>query len=310
MDDTGANEWQTLHEIVAAAHATLDRNMWDYLIGGTETETTVARNRLALDRIGFRPRVCVDVSAIDTGVEFLGHRVAMPVLLAPVGGLDTMAPGGGVTVAQGAGLAGVPFCLSSVTERRLEDVAAAASGPRVFQLYVRGDAAWVDDHVHRAMAAGYDAFCITVDSAIYSRRERDIANRFAKPWRANPSASFQAAVSWADLERFRAAHPAVRLWLKGIAVAEDAVRACDLGVGRGVGVEPWRTAAGSWRGLDGGAAGDRGGGGGAGAHRGGWRHQPRQRRGEGDRLRGRCGGDRAAVLLRAGGRRRGGGSSG
>ncbi len=230
MDHTGANEWQTLHEIVAAAHATLDRNMWDYLIGGTETETTVARNRLALDRIGFRPRVCVDVSAIDTGADFLGHRVAMPVLLAPVGGLDTMAAGGGATVAEGAGMAGVPFCLSSVTEQRLEDVAAAASGPRVFQLYVRGDAAWVDDHVHRAMAAGYDAFCITVDSAIYSRRERDIANRFTKPWRANPSASFQAAVSWADLERFRAAHPAVRLWLKGIAVAEDAVRACDLGV--------------------------------------------------------------------------------
>ena len=127
-------------------------------------------------------------------------------------------------------MAGVPFFLSSVTESGLERSAAAASGCKVFQLYVRGDEAFVDDHARRAIDAGYDAFCITVDSAIYSRRERDIANRFAKPWRARSSGmEFQAGLSWPLIERFKRTHD-IKLFLKGIATAEDAARACEMGV--------------------------------------------------------------------------------
>lgn len=222
--------FQTLHEIVAAARLNLNQNLWDYLIGGTETETTVRRNRLALDRIGFRPRVLQDVSAIDTTARFLGHTIRLPVALAPVGGLEQLGAGGGITVARGAGLAGVPFFLSSVTDSGLEGAAAGASGAKVFQLYVRGDDSFVDDHVRRAADAGYDAFCITVDSAIYSRRERDIANRFSKPWRArSPGMEFQAGLSWDHIKRFKDKHAAI-LILKGIATAEDAAQACALGV--------------------------------------------------------------------------------
>lgn len=225
------DRFQTLDEIIAAARRNLNQNLWDYLVGATATETTMLRNRLALDRIGFRPRVLVDVSAVDASAAFMGHRIRLPVACAPVGGLDQLGVGGGATVARGAGLAGVPFFLSSVTELRLEDVAAAASGPKLFQLYVRGDADWVDEHVRRAMGAGYDAFCITVDSAIYSRRERDIVNRFTKPWRATAARpAFQAALAWDDIARFRSVHPDVPLILKGIATAEDAVRACEMGV--------------------------------------------------------------------------------
>lgn len=233
--DTGikiaAESLQTLHEVVAAARATLDRNMWDYLAGGTGTETTMLRNRQALDRIAFRPRVLQDVSRIDTSGEFMGRRTRLPVCLAPVGGLDYMGEGGGVTVAQGAAAAGVPYMLSSVSEIEMEAVAAAAPGPRVFQLYVRGDGAWVDEHVRRAVGAGYDAFCITVDSALYSRRERDIANRFVKPWRAAAGGmeGFQAALNWNDIRRFKDKH-ALPLILKGIAIAEDADMACGIGV--------------------------------------------------------------------------------
>jgi len=232
--DTGitiaADQLQTLHEVVAAAHARLDRNMWDYLAGGAGTETTQHRNRLALDRIGFRPRVLRDVSSIDTSGQFFGQRIRLPVCLAPVGGLDYMGEGGGVTVAEGAGASGVPFMLSSVSECGMEAVAAASAGPRIFQLYVRGDGAWVDDHVRRAVDAGYDAFCITVDSALYSRRERDIANRFAKPWRAEAGGmEYQAALNWDDIRRFKDRH-AIPLILKGIATAEDAAAACKIGV--------------------------------------------------------------------------------
>jgi isopentenyl diphosphate isomerase/L-lactate dehydrogenase-like FMN-dependent dehydrogenase len=152
------------------------------------------------------------------------------VVLAPVGGLESLGQGGGVTVAKGAGMAGVPFFLSSVTQSGMEAVAAAANGPKVFQLYVRGDDAWVDDQARRAIACGYDAFCLTVDSAIYSRRERDIAARFSKAWRGNAfGMEYQAALSWDQVRRFRDRHP-IRLMLKGIATAEDAEIACAEGI--------------------------------------------------------------------------------
>ena len=222
--------FQLLHEIVAAARNNLNQNIWDYLVGGAVTETTVRRNRLALDRIGFRPRVLVDVDDIDTSTTFLGHTVRLPVALAPVGGLEQIGPGGGETVARGAGIAGVPFFLSSVSEPPMETVARAATGPRIFQLYVRGDAAWVDDHVRRATDTGWDAFCLTVDSALYSRRERDIAKGFNKAWRArSPGIEHQARLTWDDIARFRDKHP-IKLFLKGLATAEDADRACALGI--------------------------------------------------------------------------------
>jgi isopentenyl diphosphate isomerase/L-lactate dehydrogenase-like FMN-dependent dehydrogenase len=222
-------EYLTLHELVKAAKIRLNANIWDYLVGGTETETTLRRNRLALDSVAFRPRVLVDVSHIDCSATFFDRKVRLPVALAPIGSLESFDPEGAAAVAKAAGEFGVPVFVSSVTQPKLEDVAAAGSGTKVFQLYVRGDEAFVDDHVHRAVDAGYDLFCITVDTALYSRRERDMAKRFRKYWRTDRGADFQAALNWSDIERFKAKH-SIRLILKGIATAEDAERACSLGV--------------------------------------------------------------------------------
>ena len=228
--DELAQRFQALHEFLPAAEAALSREIWGYLIGGTETETTVARNRAALDALAFRPRVLRDVSRIDPSARFLGRSIRLPVALAPIGSLESFHPDAGAAVARAAGTFGVPFYLSSVTQPGLEAAAEASAGPRVYQLYVRGDGAWVDEQVRRAIAAGYDAFCLTVDTAQYSRRERDIANRFDKPWRRNPQGlAFQAALSWDDVARLRDRHP-IPLMLKGIATAEDAARAAELGI--------------------------------------------------------------------------------
>jgi isopentenyl diphosphate isomerase/L-lactate dehydrogenase-like FMN-dependent dehydrogenase len=230
MTATDVTEFLTLHEIVAAAHKTLDRNLWDYIAGGTGTETTVARNRQALDSIAFRPRVLRDVSKITTGKTFLGHPVRLPVMLAPVGGLASIADNGNIATARAATAYGVPYILSSVNTVGLEAVASAAPGPRIFQLYTRGDDGFVDDNVRRAKVSGYDAFCITVDSALYSRRERDITRRFAKPWRGDtPGMEYQASFSWDNVRRFKDKHD-VKLVLKGIGTREDAAVACELGV--------------------------------------------------------------------------------
>jgi len=225
-----SGEFLTLHELVKAAKIRLSANIWDYLIGGADSETTVKRNRQALDSLAFRPRVLRDVSTIDCTSTLLGRKLRLPVLLAPVGSLESFDPGGAATAAKAAGAFGVPIMVSSVTQPGLEATAQAANGLKLFQLYVRGDDAWTDDFVHRARDAGYDAFCFTVDTALYSRRERDIAKRFAKPWRQRVTGQFfQAGLNWDHVKRFRDKHD-LPLILKGIATAEDAELACAEGV--------------------------------------------------------------------------------
>jgi glycolate oxidase len=224
------DRFQTLHEVARAARERLDAGAWDYLIGGAETETTLRRNRQALDALAFRPRVLRDVSRVDLTTTLFGRPLRLPVILAPIGGLETFDRGGAATVAQASAAFGVPHMLSSVCEPGLEATAAAADNVRMFQLYVRNDDAWVDDHVRRAVAAGYTAFCITVDTAQYSRRERDIDKRYVKPWRVRATGfEYQSGLTWDHIKRFKDKHT-VPLILKGIATAEDAATACELGV--------------------------------------------------------------------------------
>ena len=231
MTHPAPESFLTLQELVAAARRNVAPGPWAYLVGATETETTVRRNRQALDAIAFRPRVLNDVSSVDSTWTFLGHKVRLPVMLAPVGGMESFAEGGAAAAARGAAQFGIPQMLSSVCQPGLEETAAAADTLRTFQLYVRGDDAWVDDWVRRARANGYKAFCLTVDSAHYSRRERDIAGRFSKPWRpTDPTGmGFQAALSWREVKRLKDTCD-LPVILKGIATAEDAEIAVQHGV--------------------------------------------------------------------------------
>ena len=231
-DDDNLNyRFQNLHEFVKAARTNLNRNHWDYLIGASETETTLARNRMALDSIGFRPRVLRDVSKVDCSREVFGRKLRLPVLCAPVGSLQVFEPGGGGTVAAATARFGNGMILSSVSEPGMEATAkAAGDGFRVFQLYVRGDADWVDDHVRRAMDNGYNAFCLTVDTDSYSRRERDIAKRHERRRvRVDDARIYQAQFNWRDIERIKRLSK-IPVVIKGIATAEDARIAVDHGV--------------------------------------------------------------------------------
>ena len=91
-----------LHEIVHKARQNLNQNAWDYIVGGVETETTLRRNRMALDAIAFRPRVLRDVSKIDTSTEILGRKLRLPIVLCPVGSLESFHPEGAEPVVKAA----------------------------------------------------------------------------------------------------------------------------------------------------------------------------------------------------------------
>src|SRR5437764_4474689 len=101
-----------LHELVAKARQNLNQNDWDYIVGATESETTLRRNRLALDCVAFRPRVLRDVSGIDATVEQFGRTMRLPVLLAPVGSLESFHAAGAESVVRAAGEFGVAHMLS------------------------------------------------------------------------------------------------------------------------------------------------------------------------------------------------------
>jgi isopentenyl diphosphate isomerase/L-lactate dehydrogenase-like FMN-dependent dehydrogenase len=231
MQDHTTGSFQTLHEIIKKARQNLNQNNWDYIIGGTETETTLRRNRLAIDTMALLPRVLRDVSTVDASIDRLGRKLRLPLLLAPVGALETFDPGGGATVACAAEEFGIAHMLSSVCEPGLEAVATAApKALRIYQLYVRGDADYVDDHVRRAIANGYAAFCLTVDTAVYSRRERDISKGHVTAGRRRVSGQyFQAALDWATVRRLKQQFD-IPLVLKGIASPEDARLALEHGV--------------------------------------------------------------------------------
>jgi isopentenyl diphosphate isomerase/L-lactate dehydrogenase-like FMN-dependent dehydrogenase len=223
--------FQNLHEIVVAARAKLNRNVWDYLIGGVETETTVRRNRLALDSLAFRPRVLRDVNFTETSGVFLGRKLTMPVALAPIGSIERFDPAACVAVANAAGTFGCAMFQSSVAKPDVEVTGKEVPGGlKIFQLYVRGDHAWVEAFLDRAVAAGFGALCLTVDTHHYSRRERDISKRYQAASTREPDASrYQKGLDWKQFDKLKARYK-LPLIVKGIATAEDAKMAVEHGV--------------------------------------------------------------------------------
>jgi len=223
-------QYAVLHEFVGPARRNLSQGSWDYLIGGAETETTLARNRMALDSLAFRPRVLRNVEKVSTRAKVLGQDLRLPVILAPIGSLQDFAPGGGEAPARAAAKFGALHMLSSACAPGLEAVAKCVDYPKIYQLYVRGDAAWVEDHVARAITNRYIALCLTVDLDYYGRRERDLAKRYlTTSRRSNPADYFQARFAWEDVARLKAKFK-IPFILKGIATAEDTKIALEHGI--------------------------------------------------------------------------------
>ncbi len=239
-----------LLELEDLARTHVPRATFDYIAGGAEDEVSLHRNREAYAHWALRPRVLVDVSKRDASTTVLETRVSMPILVAPTSFHGLVHPEGEVATAKGAAAAGTLMAVSTIATKTLEEIAAAAPAPRWFQLYAYRDRKVTEDLVHRAANAGYRAICLTVDTPLLGRREKDERNRFTLPpglgianlrpagLEGMPEAEKGSAfakyvadllnesLTWRDIDWLKSVSR-LPVILKGIMTAEDAKLAVD-----------------------------------------------------------------------------------
>ena len=180
------------------ARRRLPRGVFDYIDGGAEDEHTMAENSAAFRRIGFHPRILRGVGAPDPSTTLLGRGLRFPLVLAPTGFTRIADPDGELAVARAANRAGIPYTLSTLGTRSIEEVAEVSDGRKWFQLYMFRDRGLVEEMVKRAAVAGYEALVFTVDLTVHGRRERDIRRGFELPPQIGPGTLLDGAIhpSW------------------------------------------------------------------------------------------------------------------
>jgi isopentenyl diphosphate isomerase/L-lactate dehydrogenase-like FMN-dependent dehydrogenase len=188
MSDT---EFPTIQDIVLAAKQKLQNATWEFVTYGSETETTLKRNRHGLDSLAFLPRVMRDVSEVDPSTTLLGMKLRIPVVLAPVGSIALLDPGGALTAAKAVESFGTMHIVSGFADPGFEAVAKGSKGMLAYALHPRAEYPFLDDLVDKVKACGYRAIVFVSEGAYYSRRERDLMSGIAtKAKRAKPYAAF------------------------------------------------------------------------------------------------------------------------
>ena len=176
------NEALTIYDLRDIAHRRTPQAPFDYTDGSADQEISLARARQAFEDIEFQPRILRDVSDLDLSSTVLGKKVAMPFGIAPTGFTRMMHAEGETAGSQAAEAAGIPFSLSTMGTRSIEEVAAAApNGRNWFQLYMWKDREKSMALVERAQAAGFDTLLLTVDVPVAGARLRDKRNGMTIP---------------------------------------------------------------------------------------------------------------------------------
>ncbi len=172
----------TIYDLRDIAKRRTPQAPFDYTDGGADTESSLTRARATFEKIEFQPRILRDVSSVDTSVKMLGEIAAMPIGIAPTGFTRMMQTEGEYAGATAARDAGIPYTLSTMGTRSIEDVARIApDGRNWFQLYMWKDRDRSMALVDRAKAAGFDTLVLTVDVPVAGARLRDVRNGMTIP---------------------------------------------------------------------------------------------------------------------------------
>jgi L-lactate dehydrogenase (cytochrome) len=204
------------------ARRRLPRGCFDYIDGGAEDEITLGENAAAFRAVGFSPRVLRDVGTVDPTTALLGRTLPIPLALAPTGFGRIADPAGELAVARAAAKAALPYTLSTLATRSIEEVAAVNSGRKWFQVYVWRDRGLVREMIERARDCGYEALMLTVDTAVFGRRERDVRRGFTLPPKIGISTLIDGALHPGWTWAFTRADPIRFANVTGAAVGDGA----------------------------------------------------------------------------------------
>src|SRR4029077_9937888 len=183
-----------VHDLRVMARRRLPRGVFDYIDGGAEDERTLRANSDAFAQRTFRPRILRDVGSVDLSPTLLGRPLDYPLVLAPTGFTRIADPQGELAVARAAARAGLPYALSTLSTRSIEEVRSTSDGRLWFQVYAWRDRGLVKEMIERAAAAGYEALVLTVDTAVLGRRERDVRRGFSLPPKIGPRTLIDGAL--------------------------------------------------------------------------------------------------------------------
>lgn len=247
----------TIDELEKLAAERMDKQTRDYYNEGADNGSTLLENITAYQKYRIRPRVLRDISSIDTSVNVFGHKVTIPLGVAPTAMQCLAHDDGELATARACKNMGIIMGLSSFSTTSLEDVRDALDDhPAVLQLYLFEDREKSQALIQRAKKAGYKAVMLTVDTPLLGRRNLEIRNQFKLP-RHLKAANFHtdsdantttakekesritfhthapnATLTWdRDIAWLQSqCHPEMQVWVKGVATAEDALLACHHGV--------------------------------------------------------------------------------
>ena len=243
-ESTGTVTALTLADYARLAQAGLDAGTWDFIDGGAGEERTLAANLKAFDRIRLLPRVLTGIDQPDVATQILGRTWMAPLAIAPMAYHTLAHPDGELATVRAAGVAGIPFIMSTFASRTFEDVAAAARGPVWLQVYCFRDRRLTEQLIERAERASFEALVLTVDAPRLGRRLRDLRNDFRLPPGIEPAnlpggdfsspdahalAEFDPSLDWTVVGWLRSVS-SLPVLLKGILTAADACRAIEAGV--------------------------------------------------------------------------------
>jgi len=180
------SQYPGLLDLKQRAQQRLPRFVWDYLDSGTGTETTKARNRVALDQVGFLPSILHGPLEFDLSTYLFGSKLPLPFGIAPLGMSGLIWPDAERLLARSAATANIPYCLSTVATQSPEDLAPHLGDQGWFQLYPPKDPEIRQDMLARAKASGFKVLVLTVDVPVASRRERQTRSGLTQPPRLTP----------------------------------------------------------------------------------------------------------------------------
>ncbi|NRP70238.1 L-lactate dehydrogenase [Ensifer psoraleae] len=182
-----------IRDLKALAKRRVPKLFFDYADSGAWTEGTYRANEEDFAKIKLRQRVLVDMSNRSLETTMIGHKVSMPVALAPTGLTGMQHADGEMLAAQAAEAYGIPFTLSTMSICSIEDVASVTTKPFWFQLYVMREREFVLNLIDRAKAAKCSALVLTLDLQILGQRHKDLRNGLSAPPRMTPKHLWQMA---------------------------------------------------------------------------------------------------------------------